>query len=234
MIVIENGSTKAVINPNGAWVEELSENGNQILFPHTQLVSDSGEHKDRGGMHVCLPNFGPGGNSQLAQHGFGRTSEWKVLKHNKNSVTLRLKTDMPHYGNMVSTLLYEVKDGSLSATLNLKNKGQVSVRVAPGFHPYFHLDESESAIEVNGIVYELADLGGTEFIESEKATLKTVGREINITQLGLSKWAIWTDMLANYVCVEPTFGGYRFLENSSPEEFIAPGKEKSFACTISF
>ena len=231
MVELTNDSLRVVVNPEGAWVEEFSTNGLPVFFPRTQLASDSGEQKTRGGMHVCLPNFGPSTSHNLPQHGFGRTSTWKVTRQSSRSVELRLLNPPVNYEALESSLVYTLEDG-LEATLTLRNQGRTSLRVAPGFHPYFFLEESETAVLVNDTVYKLAELGGTEFTSSKKASLKTANYEIEINQNNLETWAIWTDQLANYVCVEPTYGGNRFLETSSPDEFITPGEEKSFNCLI--
>ena len=233
MITLTHSTAHADINPEGgAWVETLTRDGQAVLFPKTDLMSDSGERKTRGGMHVCLPNFGPGGTSALAQHGFGRTLPWEVVHHNVHSVTLRLQGSGSLYSSLISTLVYTLEPSQFKAELTVKNTGQTSLRVAPGFHPYFALSESEAAVSVNDVVYELDKLGGTEFITAENVALQTSEQRLSLEQSNLSTWAVWTDQLANYVCVEPTYGGYRFLEPSSPEEHLVPGAEKTFSCSI--
>ncbi len=237
MITLTHNSVYAVVNPDGAWVEELRSDGQPILFPKTELTSESGERKTRGGMHVCLPNFGPGGDSGLAQHGFGRTAEWDIVSQSDNSVLLRLQNpplDPVAYSGLEATLQYTLDMQQLVSTLRIKNTGREAQRSAPGFHPYFYIDELETAVLVNNKLYELSELAGTEFITTESITLKTSGRSLVITQENLSTWALWTDGLANYACVEPTYGGYRFLEPPTHDEHLAPGAEKSFSCTISW
>lgn len=232
MLTLQHKATSCTINPEGAWVEELTMQSQPVLFPKTELTNENGERKARGGMHVCLPNFGPGGDSGLPQHGFGRTMTWDVTRHTKTSAKLRLKNPTPRYAGLVATLEYELEETALSSTLSLRNAGKTAVRVAPGFHPYFYLDESEKAVSINSEVYELANLAGTEYITADSVALSTADRQVNITQTGLPVWAIWTDGLAEYICVEPTYGGNRFLETPAPDEHLAPGAEKVFSCTI--
>lgn len=233
MITLKNGASSAVIDPAGAWVERLDDAAGPVFFPKQALVNQDGETKTRGGMHVCLPNFGPGGDSGLDQHGFGRTMEWKIAGLTEADTSLEL-SGPKDYKNLKATLVYSLGESSFEARLVIKNEGEADLRVAPGFHPYFYLDEDETAVSVNDQNYALSSLAGTEFVTTEKAVLKTAGREITLSQNGLPTWAIWTDEMANYVCVEPTAGGYRFLEDPTPEELLATGEEKSFNCNISW
>jgi len=232
MIRLAQGQVTAEINEFGAWVESLTSGGQAILFPKSEIINETGEAKTRGGMHVCLPNFGPGGNSGLAQHGFGRTSPWSVIQQNEFSVTIKLEATEPSYAGLVSMLTYHLDDNSLTAHLELSNEGNAPLRVAPGFHPYFALQPSETAITVNEHLYELNSLSGTEYIVAPSAEVQTLQRHITLTPENLTTWAIWTDKLGNYVCVEPTFGGNRFLESEKPDEMLNPGETRAYSLQI--
>lgn len=233
MITLKTGDTSAVVDSFGAWVERLDTGQGPVFFPKQALTNSAGQAKTRGGMHVCLPNFGPGGDSGLDQHGFGRTLEWQVLEQSGTNVSLRLRGP-GGYKKLESTLFYTLADSSLEAKLIVTNTGEDSLRVAPGFHPYFQLDDSETAVLVNNKTYQLNSLAGTEFVSADRTVLKTAKREITLSQKNLPSWAIWTDEMAKYVCVEPTAGGYRFLEEPKPSEFVDPGEGKVFICTISW
>lgn len=234
MIKIAHGGASCTINPDGAWVEELRVGERPILFPKTELVSDSGETKARGGMHVCLPNFGPGGDSGLAQHGFGRTMRWGVTRQTPHSVSLQLRGPSPYYAGLEATLDYALEASSLQAALTLHNASHIPLRAAPGFHPYFHLNDADTAVSVNGSVYELLSLGEAVFIHTDRVKLGTTEHTIQVSQQGLSTWAIWTDSLSNYVCVEPTYAGFRFLGPPTPDDGLEPDEQRSFSCTISW
>ena len=232
MIRLAQGQVTAEINEFGAWVESLTSGGQAILFPKTGIINETGEAKTRGGMHVCLPNFGPGGNSGLAQHGFGRTSLWSVIQQNEFSVTIKLEATEPSYAGLVSILTYHLDDNSLTAHLELSNEGSAPLRVAPGFHPYFALKPTETAVTVNDRTYDLNSLAGTKYVVTEKAQLHTSTRNISIIQESLTNWAIWTDQLGSYVCIEPTFGGNRFLEDEKQDELLAPGETRAYSLQI--
>lgn len=232
MIQLTHGSTRATINPDGAWVETLISGDAPVFFSKAALTHESGQDKLRGGMHICLPNFGPGGESGLAQHGFGRASTWVVDECSESKTVLRLKPDEPGYAGLDAVLTYTLESSALHARLELGNRGDRPLRVAPAFHPYFALDPSEKTVVVNDEPYELASLAGTEYRTADTATLHTANRHIRLTQENLSTWAIWTDQLGSYVCVEPTFGGNRFLEPEQPDESLLPGRTKEYSFVI--
>ena len=233
MLKLSFGNSSATISPNGAWVEHL-DNGGAVFFPKTTLVDATGAEKARGGMHVCLPNFGPGGDSGLAQHGFGRTSSWTVMVQEESQAVLGLEATTPGYVGLFATLTYRLESSSLLAELTLMNRSSESMRVAPGFHPYFALDPSEKKVIVNGVRYELNKIEGTVFIEADQVELITKNQQVILTSKNLTTWAIWTDQLGPYVCVEPTFGGNRFLEAARSDEVLAPAQARTYSVRISW
>lgn len=233
MIILSNSSIHAVANPEGgAWVEQLTAGQSAVFFPKTTLLSENGEEKARGGMHVCLPNFGPGGESGLPQHGFGRTEAWIVGNTTNNSVELSLLGGSTHYAQLASTLRYLLEENSFVAVLTVTNNGAKPLRIAPAFHPYFAIDDGETAVKINGTTYELDELADTEFLASDMVELVTARQTVKLSQTGLSTWAVWTDRLGSYVCVEPTSGGYRFLESEQPEESLQPSQTRNYSFRI--
>lgn len=232
MITLTSGSAHAVVNPDGAWVGELGTNGDNILFPLSVLTNAAGEQKARGGMHVCLPNFGPGGDSGLAQHGFGRTSAWTVVSQEESKTVLTLESTETGYDGLISTLTYELGNNSFMARLELTNRSSQPMRVAPGFHPYFALSPSEKKVWVNNERYALENLEGTEYEVAAQAELRTQKHVLMLLPENLTTWAIWTDQLGNYVCVEPTLGGNRFLEAERSDETLMPGQTRTYSVRI--
>ena len=232
MLKLHHKSIEATIDPKGAWLTELTRDGLPLLYPRTELLSESGDRKKRGGMHVCLPNFGPGGTSMLPQHGFGRELEWSVVRAHASKIELKLVGGTPIYAGLESHLEYEITRDSLIATLTTINTGAISFRMAPAFHPYFQLDDVETAVEVNGQIYELDKLAGTEMILADSVKLRTQNVTFSLSQTELPTWALWTDQLASYVCCEPTYGGYRFLEAPQQDEEQAPHEKRSYRFVI--
>lgn len=234
-IELWDGSTKAVIDPIGAWLTNLSDEFGDILYPKRTLNNANGESKLRGGCHVCLPNFGPGGDSGQPQHGFGREAIWEMKEQHPSKAVLELKNGKGEYDTLQSFLTYTLGQSSMAFTLELTNSGERPLRVAPGFHPYFALDRDEGQVTLNGNQYDVQDLAGTEFfVNKTTMDLKLRRRNIKITSENLPTWAFWTDQLGEYVCCEPTVGGYTFLDVPRDIEKLLPGKTASYTFTISW
>jgi len=234
-IELWSGTTKALIALDGAWLTNLSDENGDILYPKRLLEGEDGSKKARGGCHVCLPNFGAGGESGLMQHGFGRTSLWSVANQTETSAQLTLQGDSGEYASLDSTLTYKLEGTSITITLQLKNSGDKMLRVAPGFHPYFILSPDEKTINIDDQPYELDDLAGTLFVEGQTKELALMKRHLHLSSDNLSTWAVWTDQLANYVCVEPTFDGPTFIHNQPAEnENLQPGTANTYSHTISW
>ncbi len=234
-IELWNGTTKALIDPLGAWLTNVSDDLGDVLYPKRSLKDAAGETKIRGGCHVCLPNFGAGGDSGMLQHGFARQMPWTISQQQQSAAVLTLANGKDGYEALHSTLTYILNESSITVELELVNQGDAPLRVAPGFHPYFALNPDEGRVTLNGLAHDTQDLAGTEFFE-DKNTMKLELRRrlITITSDNLPKWAFWTDQLGDYVCCEPTVGGYTFLQEPSDQELLQPHKTLSYAMTISW
>lgn len=229
------GQTKAIVDPIGAWLANLSDDDGDVLFPMRMLKAADGSQKKRGGMHVCLPNFGPGGGSGLEQHGFGRTSTWEIERQTDSSAVLALRRKEGDYAGIVATLTYVLGDRRLTSTLVVGNEGAESLRVAPGFHPYFTTRGGHDGVRINNEKQKLDELGETMFMMGEQQSLAILGRHILLTSKDLTAWAVWTDLLGSYVCVEPTLEGYAFLKPTPSEgQMLAPGATKTYEFVVNW
>ena len=233
-VEIQNDNTKAIIDPHGAWLTNLSNEYGDIIFPKRNLTGEDGSVKQRGGSHVCLPNFGPGGASGQPQHGFGRVMDWELTDKTDSSVLLTLRGGEGDYDNMESVLAYQLGDDRLVMTLEVVNNGSADLRVAPAFHPYFALiDEGE--VTIDGTKEPLEDLAEAQFFKGTMHTLDVAGRTLALTSDKLQTWAKWTDQLGKYVCVEPSLGGFTFLKDTPEDgEILEPGESKTYTFTISW
>ncbi len=232
MINLNNGNVFANIDQQGAWVQNLTHGETEVFFPKTAIEYED-EAKSRGGMHVCVPNFGPGGNSELPQHGYGRTGNWTVETQTERFVSLSLRGE-GKYSDLKSVVTYALGETSFTAALHVENTGTGVLRVAPAFHPYFNLRPDEATIEIQNTSYALSELAGTVFVAGESLLLQTREQRLRLDQESLDTWALWTDQKGSYVCVEPTLGGYRFLEPAQPDELLQPEQSRTFTFTISW
>ncbi len=222
IITLKNQTTITEIDTKGAFVLSLISSGRKILYPKSVLKVDEHSMKTRGGMHVCLPNFGPSHNKPMANHGFGRELEWEVLDKTAKAVELKLTGGNEEYVGLESVVRYELGDNFLKSSLTLSNVGTNGLPVAPGFHPYFSIAGSDQTILLDGQRFNIDKTGETKFVSSVDK-LK-IGKFIyDFDVINLNKFAIWTDGLADYICVEPTENGEAFALSSAttldPQEF---------------
>lgn len=229
-----SGGAKAIIDPRGAWVTNLSDDRGDVLFPKRKLKTASGEAKIRGGCHVCLPNFGPGGNSGQPQHGFGRLMDWEIVDQAASRLVLRLIGGGQGYETLRSTLTYTLGDAAIEIELEVENTGESNLRVAPAFHPYFAVLGRED-VKIDGEIQPLEDLADTLFVTGDTQSVELPLRKLTLSSRQLPVWAKWTDQLGAYVCVEPTVGGYTFLESTPNEaELLGPAQARNYALTIAW
>ncbi len=223
-------STKAIISADGGYVTNLMDDRGDILFPKRTMIAPDGSEKVRGGCHVCLPQFGPGGESGLAQHGYGRSSIWTIAAHTETTLDLNL-AGQGAYEDLRSTLHYELTETSLQMQLTLENAGTVPLAVAPGFHPYFFTGGTE--ITLDDVAYkDLSEFEGVEFVSGDVRHAQIAGRELTMYSTNLGIWAEWTDQLGNYFCIEPTQSGFSFVEESSRADMLGACEQKSYSLTI--
>ena len=224
------GDAKAIVSTHGGYVTNLANDDGDILFPKRTLRGLDGNEKVRGGCHVCLPNFGPGGDSGLAQHGFGRTGEWTVASKSETAVGLTLRGE-GEYADMESLLGYELRQNGLEMALTLKNNGESPLKVAPGFHPYFVYTHALPI--VNSMPRTTLDeYAITTFTEGNVHYLTAAGRNLTLRSEQLACWALWTDRLGDYICVEPTFRGDAFAGSVAQPQTLEANQAQSYRFTI--
>ena len=228
-ITLHTGTTAATITTSGAYITSLADEHGDVFYPLQQLTTSDGERKTRGGCHVCLPNFGPGGASGLAQHGFGRTSQWQVVEHTSDRVELILKGS-DAYAGLESRLVYTVAEHQLAMQLTLVNIGEDELLMAPAFHPYFAYD-GVPVLDGQPLA-DLTPLAETIFVDGVTRQLATGRRTITLQSEGLPRWAIWTDELGPYLCVEPTHSSNSFADNPAHAATLVPGQMARYGVRV--
>ena len=228
-ITLHTGTTTATITTDGAYITSLADERGDVFYPLQQLATSNGARKTRGGCHVCLPNFGPGGASGLAQHGFGRTGQWQVVEQASDRVELVLQGS-DAYAGLESRLVYTVAEHQLAMQLTLANVGKEELLVAPAFHPYFAYD-GVPVLDGQPLA-DLTPLAETIFVDGVTRQLATGLRTITLQSEGLPRWAIWTDELGPYFCVEPTHSGNSFADNPAHAVALVPGQTARYGVRV--
>lgn len=230
MVELSYKTHRVTIDTEGAWVTSYTIAGAPLLYPKTKIMMTDGTEKIRGGCHVCLPNFGPGGNSVHPQHGYGRLMQWQIQSTSLSALELYLAPS-PETEQCASQLNYVLDNNGLRMELSVTNMGTELVRLAPGFHPYFSLS-GDQAIFLNDKLIHLDKYTEAEFLEAHQLLLRQGTASVQLTAAGMTSWALWTDQLAPYFCVEPTVAGFAFESDATTDQLLASGDTKRYQMTI--
>lgn len=230
IIELRHGDKKAIVDTKGGYLTNYADELGDIIYPKRSIINAAGEPKTRGGCHVCMPNFGPGGTSGLDQHGYGRTSDWNIAESGDTYVVFKLD-GQGDYASMTSFLRYALSDSGLTMTLTLQNQGGDVLEVGPAFHPYFVTGDH---MVLDGESFDMDaynDMVLSE--ESPEKIINTNHRTIVLKSADMPFWAQWSDRLADYVCVEPSFGGFTFVtENHRRVDALQPDETKAYIFSI--
>lgn len=230
IIELRSGDKKAIVDTKGGYLTNYADENGDIIYPKRMLTAPNGEEKTRGGCHVCLPNFGPGGDSGLDQHGYGRTSAWDITETGDTHVALRL-AGQGEYADMESVLRYDVGDTGLTMALTVTNNGAHDLTVGPAFHPYFATGDH---LAIDGEAYDMDAFNEMVLSDAtDERVVTTNGHALVLKSADLPYWAHWSDRLAGYFCIEPSFGGFTFVpENHRRRDTLAPQQSKTYTFTI--
>lgn len=210
-IELTNDKTRLIADTNGAYITEFTYDGKDVFFPKFE-TEIKGKKKIRGGSHPCLPSFGPSEINDLKDHGYGRDNDWEIVEESPEKVLLKL-AGRSGYEEMDSFISYELGENSLIAEIKMVNKSEKDLPVAPGFHPYFRAGEN---FEVYGLDFGDFNLEDTYFLDAREVSFKAENFNIKITSENFHKFAIWTDFLDDYRCVEPCYNGKSFVKGGDP------------------
>lgn len=230
IVSLAHSGWQATINTDGAWLETLSYNDQPMLFPKQSFTLPDGSTKVRGSCHVCLPNFGPGGASGLAQHGFGRELAWYIVDQSTEMVELTLAITSGAYSGLIARLQYVLSVNGLQVILSVQNSAPEPLALSPGLHPYFLHAGSEIKIDDN--IYPTNELHEAVFLDYEPSTIATDTYKFTVHADGLPQWVLWTDGLADYVCLEPSYAGFGFEKGGEAIMPLQPGQTWRGSLTI--
>ena len=210
-----------VINTEGAYIEKLTLDNKKVLEDRQEIRMD-GLTKQRGGCHICCPNFGPDEKTFMQQHGFAREISWDVLTSDEDMVILKAY-GLQEYRDLEMFLLYQTGKNSFRMSLTLDNKSEKELPVAPGFHPYFYT--KDKVFESFGEEYSEEQLKKTVFIPSSNFSFSTSEFQICVKSTSMEQIALWSDFNGNYICVEPTYNGTCFTRKGNEAKILAPGEK---------
>jgi galactose mutarotase-like enzyme len=246
-IEIKKKNSRAIVSSVGGTVVEFVHQDTDIVYPQT-IVKKRGEMKNRGGIPICFPFFGPPkpGFRRLGQHGWLRNEELAVVSTSRNSVVFegenRYRKTYPwrvRYRVTVSM----IEDGLLETKLRVTRKkdGVVSkAPINPAFHPYFASSFEDRArivdIDTSNHLFsagiEVHPNGRARILPAPDGILINLGLKTVRMSLGGdfsrgSCLVLWSDS-GKYFCVEPVLG--------DPDSFNTPNgiylKEKEWLTIV--
>lgn len=210
-IELTNKKTKLIADTNGAYIDEFIYDGKDVFFPKFE-TEIGGKKKIRGGSHPCLPSFGPSEINDLKDHGYGRDYDWEIIDQSPSKVVFYLKGKCGYEG-MDSFISYELGENYLIGEIKMVNNSEKELPLAPGFHPYFRAGDD---FLVDGLDFGDFDLKDTFFLDASAVSFKADNFRVKIINDNFHKFAIWTDFLDDYRCVEPCYNGKSFVKGGEP------------------
>jgi galactose mutarotase-like enzyme len=149
--VLTYGNTTIGVIPDICLVSHFQVESWQVLYRPVE----TGNVK-RWGLPLMIPNFSRLKNgifnekgTTLPIHGFGRNLPWTVTEMDTAHLAMQLTSseatlhDYPY--EFVFTANIAVGEETLTYLLTIENRGHEAMPIAPGFHPYFSVAQSEKA-----------------------------------------------------------------------------------------
>jgi galactose mutarotase-like enzyme len=258
----------AVLAPSrGGMMTRLSLLGKHALFLDESTLRDATKNV-RGGNPVLFPTPGKLENDRwerdrkngyLKQHGFARNLAWDVAGTSTEtaaSATLRLaSTDVTRKDypwDFLCEYTYALRGNVLRIEQTFENRGAAGSAAMPfgaGFHPYFHVKQSDKAaarigtkatkafdnvtkknIALSGHIDLAFDEVDLHLIDhgAEPCTLSHGDRLLTLRgSPEFSRWVIWTLTGKDFVCVEPWTCPGNAMNTGESLLTLQPGEKKT-------
>ena len=149
--VLTYGNTTIGVIPGICLVSHFQVGSWQVLFRPAETGNVS-----RWGLPLMIPNFSrlkdgifKEKGTTLPIHGFGRRLPWTVTEMDNTHLTMQLSSsdatrpDYPY--EFTFTAGITAGEETLTYTLTMENHSNENMPIAPGFHPYFAVVQSEKA-----------------------------------------------------------------------------------------
>lgn len=149
--VLTSGNTTVGVIPDICLVSHFQVGPWQVLY----RPMETGNVK-RWGLPLMIPNFSRlkdgifmDKGTTLPIHGFGRILPWTLVEMEGAHLAIQLSSsevtlsDYPF--EFIFTANIAVSEGALTYTLTMENRSNEDMPIAPGFHPYFAVAQSEKA-----------------------------------------------------------------------------------------
>jgi galactose mutarotase-like enzyme len=240
-LIDTEANTQATIVPaRGGMISHWQSGDRSLLFLDENTFHNPKQNV-RGGVPILFPSPGKLEADQwawqekkgsLKQHGFARTNAWDVVSSNTGSeasLVLRLSESAESMKQFpwrfTLEIIYRLRGNSLRIDHYVTNNSSKPMPYGFGFHPYFHVKQSEKAqVEIetkatkvfDNVSKETRDFDGFDLSQSE-VDLHLIDHGSHSSSLTLpdgakiemeacpefQRWVVWTLQDRDFVCLEP-------------------------------
>ncbi len=255
--VITCGNTTIGIIPEICLVSHFQVGSWQVLYRPVE----TGNVK-RWGMPLMIPNFSrlkdgifEEKHTSLPIHGFGRNLPWTVTEQATMRLSMQLSSsdatrpDYPYEFTFTATIIAD--EGTLTYTLVMENRGDETMPIAPGFHPYFAMAQQDKAqlITDGPPGFTLSDFDWITTIPDNpypfphQITIQVpAGGILTLAELPhngsytLANMQVWSEPPTKpdsaFVCFEPTVGSEDALNRLADRLNIAPHSQQELTLQL--
>jgi galactose mutarotase-like enzyme len=256
-LILTCGTTRIGLIPDIDLISHFQVDSWQVLYRpmHTGNVK-------RWGLPLMIPNFSRLKNgifqekgTTLPIHGFGRMLPWTVTEQGEASATLQLQSSEATRSNypyeFTFTATITAGEGSLTYTVTMENRSDEVMPIAPGFHPYFTVTQSDKAkLATSGLpdfdpkAYQWdTQTPDTPYPFPHKVTVRIPRRGVlTITeqpvngQYSLSSMQVWSEPINapdhEFVCFEPIVTSEDGLNRPQDRINIPPHETRQFTLQL--
>ncbi len=147
--VLVSGDTTIGVIPEICLVSHFQVGSWQVLY----RPSETGNVK-RWGLPLMIPNFSrlkdgifKEKGTTLPMHGFGRNLPWTRIAQDESNISIQLTsndaTRASYPYEFTFTVTVTASEKTLSYLLTMENRGDETMPIAPGFHPYFSVAQQD-------------------------------------------------------------------------------------------
>ena len=229
--VLTCGNTTIGVIPEICLITHFQVGSWQILYRPTQ----TGNIK-RWGLPLMIPNFSRLNNgtfqekgTKLPIHSFGRILPWTIIEKDSTHLVIQISSSDATLSSYPYKFTFfvniAVEEGILTYTVTMENHSNENMPIAPGFHPYFMVAQSEKMnVKAGGLSgFEAQAFDWVEHIPDNPypfqhhSTLQFPGNgtlivaEIPLNnQYALTNMQVWSEPPTkpdhDFICFEPTVG----------------------------
>ncbi len=255
--VLRSGETTIGIMPDICLVSHFRVGGWPVLY---RPMATGNFH--RWGLPLMIPNFSrlKNGvflekNTTLPIHGFGRLLPWNVTAQDEARLAMQLvssavtRASYPY--EFAFTAAVAAGDGTLTYTLTMENRGDETMPIAPGFHPFFAVAQQDKArvsadgppgFAVSAFDWEHSPPDHPYPFPHRVTVDFPGGGALTIAELpvddayALSNMQVWSEPASepdhDFICFEPTVSSEDALNRPADRLNIAPGQSRQIVLRL--